>query len=138
MNKNYIFPAFQGALSITDIGCGYFTSFIIQSQYSCFGKNNTNPQICSGNGICKGFNQCSCEEGFFGNECQFTTCFGILRNQTNVCSGNGNCTDFNKCSCSLNYGGMNCEVFLEPTNVLYSFGHNLVIKFNLNKVWTNW
>jgi hypothetical protein len=125
-NKLVITSSFQGALSVVDIACGLHSSFIIQSQYSCFGKNNTNSQICSANGICTGSNQCSCEDGYFGNECQYTSCFGKFNNQTNVCSRNGNCTELNVCSCYSNYGGKNCEVYLEPTNVLYSFGWNFV------------
>jgi hypothetical protein len=109
-----------------DIACGYNSNLIIQSFYTCFGKNNTNPQICSGNGICKVLNQCSCEEGFFGNECQFTTCFGILRNQTNVCSGNGNCTDFNKCSCFDGYGGNNCQEIYQNESIVFGAGYNTV------------
>jgi hypothetical protein len=127
MSQATITPIFQNASSILDIACGLNSNLIIQSFYRCFGKNNTNPQICSGNGICKGLNQCSCEEGYLGNECQFTTCFGIIRNQTNVCSGNGNCTDYNKCSCVDGYGGKNCQEFYQNESIVFGAGYNTVI-----------
>jgi hypothetical protein len=37
---------------------------------SCFGKPATDPQVCSGNGVCNSTNICICNAGFSGNECQ--------------------------------------------------------------------
>jgi hypothetical protein len=98
----------------------------LRSFYSCFGKNSSDPQICSGNGICNGTDQCSCETNYFGNQCQQTYCFGVLSTQNNVCSQNGICKEFDTCTCSPNFGGKNCEIYLEPTNIAYSFGLNSV------------
>jgi hypothetical protein len=36
----------------------------------CFGKPSTDPQVCSGNGVCNSTDICICKAGFSGIECQ--------------------------------------------------------------------
>jgi hypothetical protein len=123
---------------VMDISCKHYTKFILQSFFKCYGKNNTNPQICSGNGVCKGLNQCSCEVNYSGNECQFTSCFGILSNQTNVCSGNGNCSEFNICTCSESYGGKECQERYQNETIVFGSGQNNVKFISFILVWSTW
>jgi hypothetical protein len=113
-----------------DISCGRDSNYIIQSFHTCFGKNNMNPLICNGRGICKEYNECSCEENYFGIECQIINCFGKLSNQTNVCSGIGNCTESNICACPNGYGGAECQIPITNETSIYSAGYNQVISFN--------
>src|SRR5690606_36351476 len=50
--------------------------------HECFGKSicrNSINEVCSGHGKCINWNQCACDEGYSGAECQFVgplTCFG--------------------------------------------------------------
>ena len=38
---------------------------------TCFGKNQNDPSVCSSNGICNDFNQCICNEKYYGYKCKF-------------------------------------------------------------------
>jgi len=49
-----------------------------------------NPAVCSGNGKCIDSNQCNCNYGFSGTNCEiknsnFEICFGLMKNDSNVC-----------------------------------------------------
>jgi hypothetical protein len=107
---------------------GWLNSMVLISNYTCFGKQSSDPLICSGNGICQKNGICSCQSNFTGLQCEFTSCYGKNSSQSNVCSGNGNCTDTNVCSCTSGYEGDQCELFLDniDNNVLYTFGQNHV------------
>ncbi|EFC38021.1 predicted protein [Naegleria gruberi] len=38
--------------------------------FTCFGKTDQEPAVCSGNGLCQANNACSCNVGYFGSECE--------------------------------------------------------------------
>jgi len=65
--------------------------------HECFGKSickNPINEVCSGHGKCINWNQCSCDEGYSGPECQYSetvTCFGKDSTDPTVCSGHGTC-----------------------------------------------
>jgi hypothetical protein len=94
---------------VTKIKCGYFSSIILHSNYTCFGKESSISVQCSGNGLCIANDQCTCHSNYYGNECQFTTCFGKNSTVNNVCSGNGNCTNLDTCICKPDFGGNECQ-----------------------------
>jgi hypothetical protein len=103
MNKKTPEKMFSGAKKI---GCGIVSSYLLVSK--CFGKNATD-SVCSGHGICVDHNQCSCEYGYTGNECQILQCFQMNANDTLVCSGRGNCYAPDTCNCFNGYAGENCQ-----------------------------
>eukprot|EP01080_Neovahlkampfia_damariscottae_P010521 gene10521-3043_t len=112
---------------IIDIVGGSYSSFILQSNFICFGKNISDSSICSGRGICFKHDVCNCVNGYFGNECEIANCFGKNSTDLNVCSGNGKCNLNNICTCNDGYDGLECEIFYNNTqfNVVYGFGRNL-------------
>lgn len=67
---------------------------------------------CSGFGYCASQDQCLCNPGHSGNQCQDFTCQGIPPTSPNVCKGNGNCVFGNNCDCSNpdQYTGRNCDI----------------------------
>jgi hypothetical protein len=75
----------------------------------CFGKNATDPQVCSGFGICTSPNNCTCNQGHTGENCQFIICFEFDSSNPKVCSGHGNCSKPNHCDCNQGYIGMDCK-----------------------------
>jgi hypothetical protein len=93
---------------------------------NCFGYNNEDNCVCSGNGICIAEDTCCCEDGYFGLECDQvnrTWCppADIPTNCTTDCSIN--CTDECPCpecppitelNCTLNCG-MNGECVFNET-----------------------
>jgi hypothetical protein len=44
---------------------------ISSSTFDCYGKNSSDPYICSGNGNCTFTNNCTCKEGYLGLQCQY-------------------------------------------------------------------
>jgi hypothetical protein len=115
-NENY---------NIMKISCGLQFSILLQSQSQCFGKNISNPLLCSGHGICIRNDQCSCGIGYQGNECQITTCFGKLSDDSSVCSGNGKCNSKDVCDCNDGYIGLFCNVKKEDKKIIvYATGYN--------------
>ena len=80
-----------------------------KKQFSCYGKNSTEPDVCSGKGICSSYNNCTCNEGYRGDYCQNTICFQYDSSDKEVCSGNGNCTTPNQCDCQPKYVGIDCK-----------------------------
>eukprot|EP01080_Neovahlkampfia_damariscottae_P006759 gene6759-10924_t len=48
---------------------------VLQLLSYCFGKNSSDPEVCSKNGGCVGTDTCNCNTGYVGNECQFPTPF---------------------------------------------------------------
>jgi hypothetical protein len=75
----------------------------------CFGKNATDPLVCSGFGICSSTNNCTCHQGHTGENCQFIICFEFDSSNPKVCSGHGNCSKPNHCDCNQGYVGMDCK-----------------------------
>src|SRR5690606_7596190 len=85
--------------------------------HECFGKSicrHPFNEVCSGHGKCVNWNQCACDEGYYGSECQFssssTICFGKESTDPTVCSGNGTCIANDTCSCNEEYYGQECEL----------------------------
>jgi hypothetical protein len=54
------------------------------TQTSCFGLPSIHPNVCSGNGNCVFNNTCSCNIGYSGIICNFTTCFEKNQSDINV------------------------------------------------------
>jgi hypothetical protein len=83
---------------------------VMNSCSSCYGINSGSSSICSGHGQCVSPNNCSCNSGYTGYNCQLNICYGINQTSTNVCSGNGQCVSPNNCSCNSGYTGYNCQL----------------------------
>jgi hypothetical protein len=97
---------------IYKIACGWTNSFILHSKSTCFGKNSSHPNVCTGRGICYDRDKCSCEPGYAGVECELNICFGVISSNPDVCSGRGNCIAPNNCSCKTSANGENCQNYL--------------------------
>ena len=121
--QTFPFSLINENFGIFDISCGRDHSIILKYTYKCYGKSQ-NETICSGNGICFKENQCSCSEGYYGNECQYFECFGRNSTDVDVCSGNGNCTRPNVCNCTNGFYGDDCKSNLQNISTVYSFGGN--------------
>ncbi|KAL0491323.1 von Willebrand factor D and EGF domain-containing protein, partial [Acrasis kona] len=93
------------------------------SYVDCNGITNTDPSICSGNGICTATDVCTCSYGYTGSNCESISCFGISNQSLSVCSGYGNCSSIDACSCSNGYTGNQCQF---PTCFGYSANSSLV------------
>src|SRR5207237_665284 len=73
----------------------------------CMDCNGTPPRFncsnlndCNGTGDCVSQDQCSCRDGWTGDNCGTPTCSGVYD-----CSGNGTCSDPNTCSCNDGWRG---------------------------------
>jgi len=75
----------------------------------CYGIAATNATVCSGKGSCINDDQCVCQPGYVGADCQVATCNGISENDPSVCSGNGSCTAVDTCECNSGYSGQYCQ-----------------------------
>ena len=76
---------------------------------SCFGLPSTDPEVCSGHGVCVGPDECACDLGWTGEDCSGWECFGMDSGDAGVCSGRGECVDPNQCECETGWAGDNCE-----------------------------
>jgi hypothetical protein len=85
---------------------------MLHSESSCFGKNTSNPDVCSGRGICFDNNKCSCEPGYTGDNCQYNICFDVSSADSKVCSGRGSCIAPNICTCRVGSSGENCQSYV--------------------------
>ena len=83
--------------------------------YSCNGISADNSSVCSGRGTCLLQNNCVCNTGYSGSNCEIFSCNGILSNNSAVCSGRGTCVSSNVCSCPMGYYGLNCETPISYT-----------------------
>ena len=85
-----------------------------EQEYTCYGKLSSDPTVCSGKGSCTGNDQCECNTGYAGEQCQtqLYNCYGTWSNDPAVCSGNGTCTATDTCNCSFNHIGTQCETQL--------------------------
>jgi hypothetical protein len=97
------------ANSFTKIQCplGYFGPYCTPT---CFGKNTSDFNICSNHGNCLSPNNCTCSNGYTGNECQLHICYGKNSSDVNVCSGKGTCLSPSNCTCSNGYTGNDCQL----------------------------
>lgn len=93
---------------------------------------------CSGNGHCSAPQNCTCNVGYYGNDCSVVyNCFGKLSNNSKTCSGRGQCIENNKCTCIYGFYGRNCEfndveTRLRPVNVTVSD----ISSFGMSLSWT--
>jgi hypothetical protein len=149
----------SGYASFAQIECPSGSSPGYQCNPICFGKNISNPSICSGNGICTSPDVCSCSNQYVGRECQ------IPITDFAHCPGNQPCTLYSYGEGAyLGYSGSGDRstpgLFPIPTNgvvtqisassienhililmdnsTVYSFGQNDVILILFIKVWSTW
>lgn len=81
-----------------------------RAQFTCFGIPDSDPTVCSGHGTCIAENTCSCNEGWYGVQCDLPfICFGLPSYDPDVCSGHGSCIAENTCGCETGYTGGECE-----------------------------
>lgn len=86
--------------------------------FTCFGIENTNSSVCSGNGYCQNLDFCSCNDGYFGNQCEKWNCFGVIENSSLVCSGIGECSKPNQCICPDGFIDDVCSISLVSSILL--------------------
>ncbi len=92
------------------------TNTTSSSLISCYGVFSNSSLVCSGNGTCSSQDNCTCNAGFLGNQCQLITCYGVVSNHSSVCSGNGTCVALNQCLCNTNHTGNICNQLI-TTNI---------------------
>lgn len=86
--------------------------------------------VCSGNGICISKDNCKCNYGYYGNNCQFKNstsiwqCYGINYTNPLVCNSNGICISQDNCICNYGYITYNCKYNCIP---YYIFNNYLCI-----------
>ena len=78
---------------------------------TCFGKNPSDPTVCSGNGVCSLYNKCTCNIGYFGSSCEQYSCYNIAKENPTVCNSHGICSSPDNCTCSGGYSGSQCDQF---------------------------
>lgn len=81
--------------------------------------------------MCVAQNDCLCNPGYSGKDCEFHSCFGVPSNNPNVCNGGGKCVSPDKCVCQGHLEGDNCEkwkpivikaeLYVEPPYVPQNF-----------------
>lgn len=78
---------------------------------SCYGLMQNDSRVCNNrNGTCGSFNRCTCNDGYFGNQCEIPICYGKQANDSSVCNF-GTCIKPNLCVCSKGWEGLNCTAF---------------------------
>ncbi|KAL9644033.1 hypothetical protein ABK040_005501 [Willaertia magna] len=81
----------------------------------CYGYDEFDANVCSGNGLCVGQNQCQCDILYGGDQCEIPlinngTCYDIPALSPLVCSGKGTCnTTTQTCECKPHYYGPQCQ-----------------------------
>lgn len=99
--------------------CDSALPFVCRANY-CQGRDDSgkvsdlDPRVCNGNGHCVSNDYCVCDDGYYGEACQYNLsgihCNGISKdNADTVCNGRGVCVEQDQCQCSLNYTGQFCE-----------------------------
>jgi hypothetical protein len=88
-------------------------SFTTLAAYTCYGKQVSDPTVCSGKGVCSAQDTCSCDFGTYGSQCQNypAMCFGAAADASNSvvpCSNEGYCKTTDTCSCYKGHDGYNC------------------------------
>ncbi|KAL0478639.1 von Willebrand factor D and EGF domain-containing protein, partial [Acrasis kona] len=79
------------------------------TKLTCFGLNSSSPSVCSGNGTCTNTNVCTCNAGYYGQQCEAYNCGVNMFNSSSACSGNGTCVAPNVCNCNNGYFGQYCQ-----------------------------
>lgn len=76
--------------------CSYSTN------YTCNNILSTEEGVCNSRGRCRTKDDCVCDHGYDGNDCQFYLCDEISSFYTDlVCgNGNGNCVSIDECVCT--------------------------------------
>eukprot|EP01080_Neovahlkampfia_damariscottae_P005989 gene5990-9988_t len=86
-----------------------YDGYLMELPEFCFGKNSSDSTVCSSHGNCIDENNCTCSNGYTGNECQYPFCFGMNSTDPDVCSKRGICNQPDSCNCSFGYVGSSCE-----------------------------
>jgi hypothetical protein len=79
--------------------------------FSCYGRNSSDSEVCSGNGQCTRLNECTCFDNYSGANCDVAHCFGLASNDSQACNGNGICVAPDLCICDDDYYGDTCKNF---------------------------
>ena len=84
---------------------------VFTNECSCFGIDSSDPSVCSGNGTCISNDNCICDSGWEGDQCNISIyyCDGIIYSDPNVCNGHGDCISEDNCDCDTGYFGIYCE-----------------------------
>ena len=102
---------FMLLISMHLITCSFTCNFIDESDTL---------NVCSGNGTCIADDECQCNSGFLGNNCEYVQCFGISNEMVQqVCNGHGICIGPDVCLCDYNYQGESCNQTIptQPTTI---------------------
>lgn len=73
---------------------GYLTAYAFSSNtIQCFGLDYSDPNVCSGRGICIAIDKCACDVDYYGPLCSLPEpyCYGKIARDPLVCSGKGTC-----------------------------------------------
>jgi hypothetical protein len=97
-------------LKISNVFSSKFYSAITTNTISCNGVDQFDSKVCSENGNCIN-SVCSCNFGYFGDNCELTSCNGVLFTNNSGCSGNGKCLGYDQCKCNFGYSNLNCSSF---------------------------
>jgi hypothetical protein len=79
----------------------------------CFSKEGNASNVCSSHGKCVKDDQCLCDAGYTGIQCESTIqCFSISTFNASVCSGKGKCISQDVCQCNqAGFYGKDCGLF---------------------------
>lgn len=78
--------------------------------YTCNGKSNVDPTVCSGRAPCLISGLCQCPSNYSGLSCEGYWCDNVSSLTSSVCSGHGTCGSTSSCTCATNYVGSNCNI----------------------------
>ncbi|MFC2036027.1 MauE/DoxX family redox-associated membrane protein [Chloroflexota bacterium] len=92
---------------------------------TCFGIPGNDPGVCSGHGTCVGTDNCQCDAGWTGLDCEFEEvthyyCNGIWQGDSSVCSTHGTCGNDGLCTCAEGYSGSDCETIATCNDIPYT------------------
>jgi N-acetylneuraminic acid mutarotase len=83
--------------------------------YYCDNLPCDDPDVCSNHGYCVGENNCYCESGYLGSECNEWYCGLDINTSPLACNQHGDCIAPGNCSCTSDWTGDECEF-------MYCFG----------------
>ncbi|KAG2394167.1 hypothetical protein C9374_003931 [Naegleria lovaniensis] len=89
----------------------------------CYGIHHWNiSNVCSGRGTCINNDDCSCNSGYMGNNCESRlACNGLLPTDPNVCSANGKCIAIDSCVCNADRTGKFCQYISDSNPITSTF-----------------